>query len=33
MDQRERVVEIRGLEKSFGDLDVLRGVDLSLIHI
>ncbi|RIW12576.1 ATP-binding cassette domain-containing protein [Algoriphagus lacus] len=30
MDQRERVVEIRGLEKSFGDLDVLQGVDLDL---
>ncbi len=32
MDQRERVVEIRGLEKSFGDLDVLRGVDLDLFR-
>ncbi|MDF2157369.1 ATP-binding cassette domain-containing protein [Algoriphagus sp. CAU 1675] len=27
---REKVVEIRGLEKSFGDLDVLKGVDLDL---
>ncbi|MCE7054784.1 ATP-binding cassette domain-containing protein [Algoriphagus sp. AGSA1] len=26
----EKVVEIRGLEKSFGDLDVLMGVDLDL---
>lgn len=26
----ETVVEIRGLEKSFGDLDVLKGVDLDL---
>ncbi|WP_192348921.1 ABC transporter ATP-binding protein [Algoriphagus sp. Y33] len=26
----EKVVEIRGLEKSFGDLDVLKGVDLDL---
>lgn len=32
MDQREKVVEIRGLEKSFGDLDVLRGVDLDLFR-
>jgi phospholipid/cholesterol/gamma-HCH transport system ATP-binding protein len=32
MDQRERVVEIRGLEKSFGDLDVLQGVDLDLFR-
>lgn len=30
MDQREKVVEIRGLKKSFGDLDVLKGVDLDL---
>jgi phospholipid/cholesterol/gamma-HCH transport system ATP-binding protein len=26
----EKVVEIKGLEKSFGDLDVLKGVDLDL---
>ncbi|WP_339877209.1 ATP-binding cassette domain-containing protein [uncultured Algoriphagus sp.] len=26
----EKVVKIRGLEKSFGDLDVLKGVDLDL---
>ncbi|MEP0712723.1 MAG: ABC transporter ATP-binding protein, partial [Algoriphagus sp.] len=26
----EKVVEIRGLKKSFGDLDVLKGVDLDL---
>ncbi len=30
MENREKVVEIRGLEKSFGDLDVLMGVDLDL---
>lgn len=30
MEQREKVVEIRGLVKSFGDLDVLKGVDLDL---
>ncbi len=30
MEEREKVVEIRGLEKSFGDLDVLKGVDLDL---
>ena len=32
MEQREKVVEIRGLEKSFGDLDVLKGVDLDLFR-
>lgn len=32
MNQKERVVEIRGLEKSFGDLDVLKGVDLDLFR-
>ncbi|HSF52918.1 MAG TPA: ATP-binding cassette domain-containing protein [Algoriphagus sp.] len=32
MDQREKVVEIRGLRKSFGDLDVLKGVDLDLFR-
>ncbi len=26
----ERVVEVRGLKKSFGELDVLKGVDLDL---
>lgn len=26
----EKVVEIKGLKKSFGDLDVLKGVDLNL---
>lgn len=30
MEEREKVVEIKGLEKSFGDLDVLKGVDLDL---
>lgn len=30
MEQREKVVEIRNLVKSFGDLDVLKGVDLDL---
>lgn len=30
METREKVVEIRGLYKSFGDLDVLKGVDLDL---
>lgn len=30
MEQREKVVEIRNLIKSFGDLDVLKGVDLDL---
>ncbi len=29
-DQAPKVIAIRGLEKSFGDLDVLRGVDLDL---
>jgi phospholipid/cholesterol/gamma-HCH transport system ATP-binding protein len=32
MEEREKVVEIRGLEKSFGDLDVLKGVDLDLFR-
>ncbi|GAA0878766.1 ABC transporter ATP-binding protein [Algoriphagus jejuensis] len=32
MEKREKVVEIRGLEKSFGDLDVLKGVDLDLFR-
>lgn len=27
---REKVVEVRGLKKSFGELDVLMGVDLDL---
>jgi phospholipid/cholesterol/gamma-HCH transport system ATP-binding protein len=30
MEEREKVVEIKGLVKSFGDLDVLKGVDLDL---
>ncbi|MBC6367391.1 ABC transporter ATP-binding protein [Algoriphagus sp. AK58] len=30
MDNREKVVVIRNLYKSFGDLDVLQGVDLDL---
>ncbi|WP_194777408.1 ABC transporter ATP-binding protein [Pararhodonellum marinum] len=30
LDTKEKVVEIRGLYKSFGDLDVLMGVDLDL---
>lgn len=30
MNQQEKVVEIKGLEKSFGDLKVLQGVDLDL---
>src|SRR5690606_27786353 len=32
MEEREKVVEIRGLVKSFGDLDVLKGVDLDLFR-
>ncbi|OOG77844.1 ABC transporter ATP-binding protein [Algoriphagus sp. A40] len=32
MNQREKVVEIRNLVKSFGDLDVLKGVDLDLFR-
>ncbi|GAB3222491.1 ATP-binding cassette domain-containing protein [Algoriphagus aestuariicola] len=32
MESREKVVEIRNLEKSFGDLDVLKGVDLDLFR-
>lgn len=32
MNQREKVVEIRDLVKSFGDLDVLKGVDLDLFR-
>jgi len=30
MDKREKVVVVRNLYKSFGDLDVLKGVDLDL---
>ncbi|SEF40269.1 ABC transporter ATP-binding protein [Algoriphagus boritolerans] len=30
MNQREKVVEIRDLKKAFGDLEVLKGVDLDL---
>ncbi|WP_205504037.1 ABC transporter ATP-binding protein [Rufibacter psychrotolerans] len=30
IDRSNCVINIRGLEKSFGDLDVLRGVDLDL---
>jgi phospholipid/cholesterol/gamma-HCH transport system ATP-binding protein len=30
IDTSNSVISIRGLEKSFGDLDVLRGVDLDL---
>lgn len=30
IDRNNCVINIRGLEKSFGDLDVLRGVDLDL---
>ncbi|GGK58467.1 ABC transporter ATP-binding protein [Rufibacter glacialis] len=30
IDTANSVINIRGLEKSFGDLDVLRGVDLDL---
>ncbi|RNI32845.1 ATP-binding cassette domain-containing protein [Rufibacter immobilis] len=30
IDTSNSVINIRGLEKSFGDLDVLRGVDLDL---
>jgi len=32
MENRERVVIIRDLYKSFGDLDVLKGVDLDLFR-
>ncbi|MBM3168176.1 MAG: ABC transporter ATP-binding protein [Algoriphagus sp.] len=30
MDKREKVVVVRNLYKSFGDLDVLKGVDMDL---
>ena len=30
IDRTEHVISIRGLEKSFGDLEVLKGVDLEL---
>ncbi|WP_111670384.1 ABC transporter ATP-binding protein [Algoriphagus litoralis] len=30
MNLQEKVVEIRGLKKAFGDLEVLKGVDLDL---
>lgn len=30
MNQQEKVVEIKGLKKAFGDLEVLQGVDLDL---
>src|SRR5262245_45509333 len=29
-DKRQRVISIRGLYKSFGDLKVLRGIDLDV---
>lgn len=32
MEEREKVVEIKNLKKSFGDLDVLKGVDLDLFR-
>ena len=32
MDTREKVVVVRDLYKSFGDLDVLEGVDLDLFR-
>ena len=32
MGNREKVVEVRNLYKSFGDLDVLKGVDLDLFR-
>jgi phospholipid/cholesterol/gamma-HCH transport system ATP-binding protein len=32
MDQLEKVVEIKALKKSFGDLKVLQGVDLDLFN-
>ena len=30
MDKREKVVVIRDLHKAFGELEVLKGVDLDL---
>ncbi|MEJ7769308.1 MAG: ATP-binding cassette domain-containing protein [Chitinophagaceae bacterium] len=30
IDQNNKVISIRGLEKSFGDLSVLRGIDLDI---
>jgi phospholipid/cholesterol/gamma-HCH transport system ATP-binding protein len=32
IDKTNEVVKIRGLEKSFGDYDVLRGIDLDLFQ-
>jgi len=32
MEEREKVVEIKNLKKSFGDLHVLKGVDLDLFR-
>jgi phospholipid/cholesterol/gamma-HCH transport system ATP-binding protein len=32
MDQQDKVVEIKALKKSFGDLKVLQGVDLDLFN-
>ena len=30
IDKSNRVIKITNLEKSFGDLEVLRGIDLEL---
>ena len=30
IDYNNKVITIKGLEKSFGDFDVLRGIDLDL---
>ncbi|MBV8388802.1 MAG: ATP-binding cassette domain-containing protein, partial [Mucilaginibacter sp.] len=30
IDYKDAVITIRGLEKSFGDFEVLRGIDLDL---
>ncbi|MBM3426760.1 MAG: ATP-binding cassette domain-containing protein, partial [Bacteroidetes bacterium] len=32
MGNREKVVEVRNLYKSFGELEVLKGVDLDLFR-
>ena len=32
MDEREAILELRGLRKTFGAIEVLRGIDLSVTH-
>ena len=29
-DQREAVIQVKGLKKNFGSLEVLKGIDFSL---